>query len=274
MVKQTWDIDETERSRILNLHENATKKLYLISEQSQIKPFSVDFGNTFKSGQYKFDSNYESIVRDKVEEISNYIKNNKLKDYKIVITPSESQVPNQPPFDEKPGLLAKKRGEYLKNQLEFLLTPLLNLKPFIEVKPSLIGNVPWDPNKGKDSPDYKKDQFVKAEVVLTSEPSREVQKEPYKRESDVGESVYLNDYLIGYITQPFVKTTDITDIGDQPLNYQNLTFSEVKKDTQPPQIVTKYEVPWQWWNKDRELSGTNTVSLQDFEKIKSFKKVG
>ena len=36
MIKQTWNIDEDERNRILNLHESATKNLYLIKEQ-QVK---------------------------------------------------------------------------------------------------------------------------------------------------------------------------------------------------------------------------------------------
>lgn len=33
MVKQTWKISDKERNRILNLHESATKKLYLFNEQ-------------------------------------------------------------------------------------------------------------------------------------------------------------------------------------------------------------------------------------------------
>ena len=33
MIKQTWNINEEERNRILNLHESATKNLYLIKEQ-------------------------------------------------------------------------------------------------------------------------------------------------------------------------------------------------------------------------------------------------
>jgi len=33
MIKQTWNIDENERFRILNLHESATKKHYLVKEE-------------------------------------------------------------------------------------------------------------------------------------------------------------------------------------------------------------------------------------------------
>ena len=35
MIKQTWNISEEEKFRILNLHESATKNLYLLKEQNQ-----------------------------------------------------------------------------------------------------------------------------------------------------------------------------------------------------------------------------------------------
>jgi hypothetical protein len=37
MIKQTWQISDEERNRILSLHESATKNLYLMSEQVKIK---------------------------------------------------------------------------------------------------------------------------------------------------------------------------------------------------------------------------------------------
>jgi hypothetical protein len=37
MIKQTWNIGTDERTRILQLHENATKKLYLLSEQNPVQ---------------------------------------------------------------------------------------------------------------------------------------------------------------------------------------------------------------------------------------------
>lgn len=33
MIKQTWEISETERNRIISLHETATKNFYILSEQ-------------------------------------------------------------------------------------------------------------------------------------------------------------------------------------------------------------------------------------------------
>jgi len=271
MIRQTWNIDENERFRILNLHESATKNLYLINEQNQSVPFTVDFGNTFESGQYKFNPAYQKKVTDNVQKISNYIKTNNLKDYKIVITPSESQVPNQDPFRE-PKSLADARGKYLKTQLETLLTPLLNSAPNIEVSPSLLGDVPWDTAKGKDNEEYKKDQFVRVSVVLVPKKEPVSDKEPYERESIVGEPIYMNNYLIGFISQPFSKTTDIENPGFKNLTSQVLTFTEVKKDTYPLQIVAKYEIPWEWWNSQRENSGTKHITPNDLGKIRSFEK--
>ncbi len=37
MIKQTWNINADERVRILQLHENATKNLYLVSEQNPVQ---------------------------------------------------------------------------------------------------------------------------------------------------------------------------------------------------------------------------------------------
>ena len=37
MIKQTWEISNEERNRILSLHESATKNLYLMSEQVSVK---------------------------------------------------------------------------------------------------------------------------------------------------------------------------------------------------------------------------------------------
>ena len=33
MIKQTWNISEEDKERILNLHESATKRYYLLNEQ-------------------------------------------------------------------------------------------------------------------------------------------------------------------------------------------------------------------------------------------------
>ena len=37
MIKQNWNIETEEVKRILMMHENATKNLYLINEQQKVK---------------------------------------------------------------------------------------------------------------------------------------------------------------------------------------------------------------------------------------------
>jgi len=37
MIKQTWEISQEERNRIISLHESATKNFYILSEQNNNK---------------------------------------------------------------------------------------------------------------------------------------------------------------------------------------------------------------------------------------------
>ena len=61
MIKQNWNIDTEEVKRILMMHENATKNLYLLNEQDSFKktitttaqPKKIPLGSqTFPSGQF------------------------------------------------------------------------------------------------------------------------------------------------------------------------------------------------------------------------------
>jgi hypothetical protein len=129
--------------------------------------FTVDFGGNFESGKYDLDTNYQKNINDKVTEIVNFIKGKKLKNFKLVITPGESRVPNQAPFKE-PGSLAAKRGEILKGYLTIALKNALSIDPQIEVSQPIIGKTEWDPKLGKDNDVYKKDQFVRVSVVIAA----------------------------------------------------------------------------------------------------------
>lgn len=174
MIKQSWDIESYEKERILNLHENATKNKYLIFEQNNKSPYKINFGNEFESGQYNFNPEYSQIVNNKIKEIANYISNNKLKDFNLVIVAGESQVPNQPPFDKEKGSLANKRAEVLKEYLIQTLTPILGFEPQIIIKPPVIGTTLWDSTKSKDLPEYKKEQFVNVEINLTNDTPKKI----------------------------------------------------------------------------------------------------
>ena len=128
MISQNWIISEGERGRILNLHENATKKQYL-TEQIQ-KSQSVDFGSVFPSGQYILSNNFSNEISQKVQDIVTFIQGKNLKNVTIEIESGESRVTNQDPFGE-PGSLATARAKELKKYLDRTLPKLLNLKPKI-----------------------------------------------------------------------------------------------------------------------------------------------
>lgn len=79
MIKQSWNINEEEKSRILSLHENATKNLYLIKEQ-QRKSWGLCGFDIFEEG-----GNYYVIVDrgvrmdvPKLSEVAGVIKNGDL----------------------------------------------------------------------------------------------------------------------------------------------------------------------------------------------------
>jgi hypothetical protein len=58
--------------------------------------------------------------------------------------------------------LAQARGEALKAMLDNLGATDIEIK-------TLLGKVAWNPKKGKDHPDYTKDQFVKVSIVIDTE---------------------------------------------------------------------------------------------------------
>lgn len=75
MIKQTWNIGEEERKRILNLHETATKKLYLLREQ-QSKSWSLCGYDIFEEGgnYYAIVDNGVRIVVPKLSEVAGVIE--------------------------------------------------------------------------------------------------------------------------------------------------------------------------------------------------------
>lgn len=263
MIKQTWDVSKEDRERILHLHESATKRHYLLNEQ-EITTKKINFEDElFESGKFELNQKFKTQISQKVLELVNEIKEKNIKDFTIQIDSGESQVTNPQGFEEK-GSLAKARAEELKKYLESILPNMLNFKPKIIVTEPKIGQTPYDKTKDyvkKDDPQYKEEQFVTAKIVTDIE-------SPYSRKSDVGEGIYVGGILKGFISEPFVNTTDIRDSGNQSLGRQELIFTEIKKDTLPFQILGKYKIPFSWWNT-RFNAGTNSLRQEDLEYIRT-----
>lgn len=250
MISQNWVISESERGRILNLHENATKKQYL-GEQIQ-KNHVIDFGSVFPSGQYILSNNFSNEISQKVQDLVEFINGKNLKNVTIEIESGESRVTNQDPFGE-PGSLATARANELKKYLDRTLPKLLNFTPKVVVKTPVIGTTPYKVGNNKNDPRYTKEQFVRAVIVSDAE-------QDWTRKSSQGEPIYLNNRLIALYEKPFVDSKSTGQSGNLDFNRQDVIFKVVKPDTQPPQVVKEYKVPWSWWN---ENIGTSNAITQD-----------
>ena len=63
MIKQTWNISEDEKNRILNLHESATKRMYL-SEQEKEEEIDDSFYKLGSEFYFKINQNYLYSLAD------------------------------------------------------------------------------------------------------------------------------------------------------------------------------------------------------------------
>lgn len=211
MIKQTWTISNEEKSRILNLHETATKNQYLIGEQ-QIKPIKqFNITNSFKSGQYQLTdtSQIDSVITE-IKGIASKTPNTQ---YDIVVTSSESKVPNRG-VNMKPGELSLKRGQtaeqYLKSKLGDSMVIKIN---------NLGAQGPeWDPSKGNDNPDYTKFQYVTIGMVVSGG----------ERNTPSGKSVC---------------STDINGIGRQGKPQDNYVTTNESLDGNGDLILTTGSIP-------------------------------
>jgi outer membrane protein OmpA-like peptidoglycan-associated protein len=66
MIKQTWNISEDEKNRILNLHESATKRMYL-SEQEKEEEIDDSFYKLGSEFYFKINQNYLYSLADSTD---------------------------------------------------------------------------------------------------------------------------------------------------------------------------------------------------------------
>jgi hypothetical protein len=153
MIRQSWTINEDERKRILNLHENATKGYYILKEVTDPNKISFNINKSFPSGKYIISDTSE--IDNAISQIQSLLKSGKGNFNTIVINSSESKVPNQGVGLDS-GVLSQKRGEevmkYIKSKIgDSTNIQLNNLGP---------QGPEWDKNKGSKHPDYTKYQYV------------------------------------------------------------------------------------------------------------------
>jgi hypothetical protein len=198
MIKQSWNIDTEEVKRILMMHENATKNLYLINEQQKIKvgekttttgkEISLD-KKSYPSGLYSIEKLGEGKkdLDSKLQEIAQFAKANNGTQLNIQIEVGESKVTNFDNELKKPlgqGELAKLRGEKLQQYLTNYFQGLVE-SGYLTTMPNIpkaqtnveLGTQKYDYVKLKDDPKdvkYLEDQYVKFKISLSATKTEDI----------------------------------------------------------------------------------------------------
>lgn len=280
MIRQTWNISDEERNRILNLHESATKKQYLLKEQDDTKKESFNITNSFPSG--KFNITNTSEIDDAINKIQSLLKTGQGGFNTIMINSSESKVPNRG-VGMTTGDLSKKRAEevnkYLKNKIGGSVNIQIN-----DLGPQ---GPEWNPSKGSDNPEYTKYQYVtlslSAEVnTKTPTDGESICDFTFKETKGQGEEKY------NYVT----VTKKLKDYGNLSINTgsipdrmivvnsENKIVSDTGYVATEPHQYTKFKyVPFYIYQltmlnsvkKSPAVSGNNlvTINVNSFEELMS-----
>ena len=188
MIKQNWNIDTKEVKRILMMHENATKNLYLINEQntSAVQSSTNSDEITLKGKSFFSNGKWKSLSPEGKKELDSQLANaakfltsKKGRVVYVKIIAGESQVTNtdnenpaRPKVD--PGYLSEKRAttmkEYLTKYFDNLVSQgIISSKPIFEAPEVIIGSEKY--TKGIDNPNdekYQPERFVRVELKLKS----------------------------------------------------------------------------------------------------------
>ena len=190
MIKQNWCISSEEKNRIINLHELATKRLYLLEDdgnkksavQSTTNPdeMTLKGESFFSNGMWKnLSPNGKEQLDSQLANAAKFLAAKKGRVVYVKIIAGESQVtntdnenPNHPKVDT--GYLSEKRAttmkEYLSKYFDNLLSQgIISTKPIFEAPEIIIGSTTY--TKGVDNPNdskYKSERFVNVELKLQS----------------------------------------------------------------------------------------------------------
>lgn len=192
MIKQNWNIEESERMRILGLHESATKNLYLFNEQTQVKvgEKTTTTGKEIALDKKSFPAGFYSINKlgagkqdldNKLQEIAQFAKENDGTKVNIQIEVGESKVTNRDNELNQPlgaGELARLRGEKLQEYLVKYFEGLVK-SGYLTTMPNIpkaqtnveLGTQKHEYVKGTSDPKdpkYLEDQYVKFNISLSA----------------------------------------------------------------------------------------------------------
>ena len=179
MIKQNWNIDTEEVKRILMMHENATKNLYLLNEQDSFKktitttaqPKKIPLGSqTFPSGQFDLrflNTNVINAIKPQIDEYFKQFPENQ--SINVQVSASESKVPNQKGFNV--GDLSQRRGDTITNYLKTILPKNAN---YLQVNNLGAIGPEWNPSLTKDFSGYTNSQSITIDLSVQGEKSETV----------------------------------------------------------------------------------------------------
>lgn len=196
MNKNIFEISDSEKGRILELHKFATDNHYLIYEQNPPNPTPIpvynevktetsstfpkqNLNNLFPVGAYYSDK-LGPYVEDLKPSIDKFIKESGYSKFKLNITAGESRITNQEEF-KTPGSLALKRAQTLASYFKKTFKDYIEKGILVITEPQSIQDVSIGTTeyiKGSASPEskshktylqrlpnYKKEQFVNFELT-------------------------------------------------------------------------------------------------------------
>ena len=250
---------------------------------------NVNMSALFPSGKYIIKDSSE--LTDALTQVSDYMSKNPSGNYKVIITSSESKVPNvdaelpnKPSVD--PGYLATKRADEIKFAIDQLAAGMKKTGAFkgtvdvtTDIKPEQGPD--WNPKKGDKSTmdKFKQHQYVKLAVVAEPSKGDTVTLDPYSTYADDGDGYYLNNQLYAMVFRDVRYTTKQTDAGNLDPSKQTVLLKLIKPNTavSDPSKTSKgiytganYIIPWEDWYT---VVGTSKVLTPDMmKKWEKFKK--
>lgn len=277
MVQYNWNVDGEERKRILSLHENATKNHYLLTEQEKKEIANIDFTTLYPPGKYLITQQINSKLS---QEFGNLIP--KLKPYKdqtieVTVHAGESQVQNydnekSPAVKLGKGKLAELRAFHLTDMLKKYFKAYdeqIKLNPVYTRPVIKIGETAAKPGKAFSS--YTKDEQSKflseqyVRVVIKSSGTSTT--DPFAAFAAGGESVFMNNELVGVIGMKFRDTKELKDVGIVAGTNDIYVFTSIDRSTN--KYNGAYKVPAAWWNSGRPRYIPTRISQEDLNIILS-----
>ena len=166
-MKKVIRLTESDLEKIIHRVVSEQRFVDIPGKTPQQGTQTFDFGEVFPSAQFKIQDT--SALKQKVDGIKSFFsKYPEYQKFTLKINAGESKVPNPKGFEEE-GSLASARANELKNILQKELQGVVDFK--FESPEIAIGTTEWDTNKGKNHPDYTKEQFVKLNVNASGKKS-------------------------------------------------------------------------------------------------------